>query len=55
MAFVSATIMEEGKAAKMRGEPLSADPYPVGSQESADWLEGYTFDEAEQNFDEDDA
>lgn len=51
MAFVSATIMEAGRAARTRGEPFSADPYPVGSQESADWLEGYTFDEAEQNVD----
>lgn len=52
MAFVSATIMEEGKAAKKQGAPLSADPYPAGSQHSADWLEGYTFDEREQNVDQ---
>lgn len=54
MAFVSRTIMEEGRAAKKQGAPLSADPYPAGSQESADWLEGYTLDEAEQNVDPED-
>lgn len=51
MAYVSADVMEEGKAAKVRGLPLDANPYPAGSQNSADWLEGYTFDEAEQNVD----
>lgn len=55
MAFVSKTVMEEGKAAKTQGAPLTADPYPAGSQDSADWLEGYTFDEAEQNVDRDEA
>lgn len=53
MAYTPAKTVEEGRAAKTRGEPLSADPYPVGSQESADWLEGYTFDEDEQNVDRD--
>ena len=51
MAYVSAKIRDEGRAAKAGGAPLSADPYPAGSQESADWLEGYTFDEREQNVD----
>ena len=51
MAYVSAKIRDEGRAAKTQGAPLSADPYPAGSQDSADWLEGYTFDEREQNVD----
>jgi hypothetical protein len=51
MAFVSKSVMEEGKAAKTAGQPDSANPYPAGSQNSADWLEGYTFDEVEQNTD----
>ncbi|MFK5598275.1 hypothetical protein ACFZ8E_14960 [Methylobacterium sp. HMF5984] len=52
MAYVSAKIVEEGRAAKKQGAPYSADPYPAGSQDSADWLEGYTFDEREQNVDQ---
>ncbi|GJE58054.1 hypothetical protein [Methylobacterium trifolii] len=51
MAYVSATVMEEGKAARTKGEPVEANPYPAGSQDSADWLEGYTFDLGEQNVD----
>jgi hypothetical protein len=51
MTVISKTVMEEGKAAKMAGLPDSANPYPAGSQNSADWLEGYTFDEVEQNID----
>ena len=51
MAYVSADVMEQGKAAKIKGEPVSANPYPAGSQDSAGWLEGYTYDEAEQNID----
>lgn len=42
---------EEGKAAKLSGASYSADPYEVGSQQSADWLAGFTFDEQEQNVD----
>lgn len=42
---------DEGKAAKRSGQPYTADPYPAGSQESADWLAGFTDDEAEQNVD----
>ena len=42
---------EEGKAAKRSGADYTADPYEVGSQQSADWLEGFTFDEREQNVD----
>ena len=45
---VSNKIWLEGSAAKAEGQPSSADPYPAGSQESADWLEGYTTAEAEQ-------
>ena len=53
MAYVSADVMEQGKVAKIKGQPLTANPYPAGSQESADWLEGYTYDEAERNVDTD--
>ncbi len=42
---------EEGKAAKKAGQPYTADPYPAGSQRSADWLAGFTDDEPEQNVD----
>ncbi|KQP82895.1 MULTISPECIES: hypothetical protein [unclassified Methylobacterium] len=41
-------IWLEGSAARSEGQPVSANPYPAGSQESADWLEGYTTVEAEQ-------
>jgi len=42
---------EEGKAAKQSGVPYTADPYRADSQESADWLAGYTYDEQDQNLD----
>jgi len=45
VAVVSTEIRDQGRAAKTRGEPMSANPYEVGSQESLDWLEGFTFDE----------
>ncbi|MHC2002664.1 hypothetical protein ACYQR9_19775 [Methylobacterium sp. CM6241] len=51
MGYVSKTVMEEGKAAKIAGQADASNPYPAGSQNSADWLEGYTYDEAEQNVD----
>ncbi|MFE1599383.1 hypothetical protein [Methylobacterium sp. ID0610] len=44
---VSQTVFEEGKAAKAAGKPYTDDPYRAGSQDSADWLAGYTADEAE--------
>ncbi|CAO4168952.1 hypothetical protein CLBKND_04372 [Methylorubrum aminovorans] len=47
MAVVSSKIFAEGKAAKATGQPDSANPYEAGSQESLDWLEGYTADEPE--------
>ncbi|WP_194075105.1 hypothetical protein [Methylobacterium durans] len=43
--------MQDGKAAKLAGLPVSANPYRAGSQDSADWLAGYVFDEEEQNVD----
>ena len=43
---VSQTIFEEGRAAKAAGKPYTDDPYRAGSQDSADWLAGYTADEA---------
>ncbi|MGV7030976.1 hypothetical protein [Methylobacterium symbioticum] len=45
------THWEEGKAAKGAGQPVNANPYRPGSQESADWLAGFTVDEPEQNVD----
>ena len=51
MGFVSETVMDEGKTAKVKGRSMEANPYPAGSQESADWLEGFTYDEAEMNVD----
>ena len=44
---VSHTIFEEGRAAKAKGQPDSANPYRAGSQDSLDWLEGYTAGEPE--------
>lgn len=38
---------DEGKTAKAAGKPDAENPYEVGSQESLDWLEGYTADEPE--------
>ena len=45
---ISNAIWIEGNAAQAAGQPSSANPYPAGSQESADWLEGYTTAEAEK-------
>lgn len=42
---------DEGKAAKQSGQPYTADPYQAGTQASADWLAGFTDDEAQQNVD----
>lgn len=47
-AVISNQIWIEGNAAQTAGQPSSANPYPAGSQECADWLEGYTAAEAEQ-------
>jgi hypothetical protein len=44
---VSQSIFDEGKAAKAAGKPYTDDPYPAGSQDSADWLAGFTADEEE--------
>ena len=45
---VSNKIWLEGSTTRSEGQPVTANPYPAGSQESADWLEGYTTIEAEQ-------
>ena len=44
---MSEAIYQEGKAAKAAGKPDTDNPYRAGSQESLDWLEGYTADEPE--------
>jgi hypothetical protein len=41
----------EGLEAKQVGQSINMDPYEVGSQQSADWLAGYTCDAPEQNVD----
>lgn len=46
---VSQSIFDEGKAAKAAGKPYTDDPYPAGSQDSADWLAGFTADEREHS------
>ena len=45
MAVVSEEIYNAGKAAKAAGKSDSDNPYRAGSQDSLDWLEGYTADE----------
>lgn len=44
---VSHKIFDEGKAAKAAGKTFTDDPFRAGSQESADWLAGFTADEAD--------
>jgi len=44
-------IWVEGSTARTDGLPVSANPYPAGSQHSADWLEGYTAAETEAGTD----
>jgi hypothetical protein len=41
--------MQEGRAAKLAGKTVSANPYRAGSQESADWMAGYVHNEEQQN------
>ena len=45
--IVSMDIYEEGRRAKANGTPDQGNPYEAGSQESLDWLEGYTAGEPE--------
>ena len=42
---------QEGMAAKKAGHLSRDNPYVVGSQQKADWLDGFTCDEPEQNVD----
>lgn len=51
MAPTASQPWNEGKAARRAGQPDTANPYEAGSQESADWLDGYTSGEPEQNVD----
>lgn len=46
---VSNGVWLEGHAAKEAGQPMTANPYPAGSQNSADWITGYAAAEEEQN------
>lgn len=42
---VSQKIFNEGKAAKAAGKAFTDDPFRAGSQDSVDWLAGFTADE----------
>ncbi|GJE28856.1 hypothetical protein [Methylobacterium organophilum] len=46
-AVISQEKFEEGRAAKAAGLTYQDDPYRAGSQDSADWLAGFTADEPE--------
>jgi hypothetical protein len=35
------TPLEEGELAALQGELASTNPYPIGSEEHAEWEEGY--------------
>ena len=39
----------EGNVVKAAGQPSAVNPYPAGSQGSADWLEGYTSAEEQES------
>ncbi|SDN03644.1 hypothetical protein SAMN05216360_105156 [Methylobacterium phyllostachyos] len=41
----------EGMEARKAGQLSHSNPYEAGSQQSADWLDGFTYDEPEQNVD----
>ena len=41
----------EGLGARKAGQRADNNPYEAGSQQSADWLDGFTYDEPEQNVD----
>ena len=45
---VSNTVWLEGHAANEAGQPSTANPYPAGSQNSADWITGYAAAEEAQ-------
>ncbi|GLS46501.1 hypothetical protein [Methylobacterium brachythecii] len=45
MLIHSQTIYDEGRAAKAANQSDEDNPYRAGSQDSLDWLEGYTADE----------
>jgi hypothetical protein len=34
---------EEGEMAAGKGEPTTANPYPTGSDEGEEWLDGYDY------------
>lgn len=43
----SASISQEGRHARDRGEPAEANPYPEGSDEHATWQRGWQQPESE--------
>ena len=42
-----ATISDEGRHARDRGDPITANPYPDGSEEYRIWERGYKMPDAE--------
>ncbi|MBY0294940.1 MAG: hypothetical protein K2X71_02715 [Methylobacterium sp.] len=39
----SAALFDQGRHARYRGDPETANPYPAGSEPHAKWLEGYRY------------
>lgn len=39
----SAEPFEQGRHARYRGDPETANPHPAGSEQHAKWLEGYRY------------
>jgi hypothetical protein len=51
MAFPSTSptaILDEGRGARYRGDPESANPHPQGSEEHALWLRGWQVPDGSQ-------
>jgi hypothetical protein len=42
-----ASISDEGRHARDRGDPVTANPYPTGSDEHRIWERGYRIPDAE--------
>ena len=40
-------LLEEGRHARDRGDPVSANPYPEDSEEHAAWRQGWEMPDAE--------
>ncbi|KQO66021.1 hypothetical protein ASG60_02810 [Methylobacterium sp. Leaf469] len=42
-----AAVSQEGRYARDRGDPLTANPYPEGSEEHETWARGWTVPDGE--------